>query len=128
MVSSERSKIVQYFIFYTQFDILYILKSKYTNKKIPSKIDKLILVNITNAKLKNKFKIIFSSNLRSLELDHFNQPISNLPRSLRILVFDCYFNQSIDELPEKLKVLKLGKKFNKSITNIPKALKNINFL
>jgi hypothetical protein len=58
---------------------------------------------------------------------NFNQPIDNLPNSIKYLDFDfgSKFNQRIDNLPNNLTHLKLEEEFNQPISNLPLRLKKI---
>ena len=83
----------------------------------------------------------YPSNLTHLTLGKkFNQPIDNLPKSLKYLIFDnrdgdyqpidnrdCDFNQPIDNLPNSITNIILSKLFNQPIDNLPKSLKYLIF-
>jgi hypothetical protein len=54
----------------------------------------------------------------------FNQPLDNLPNSIKEIYFDAgsIFNQPVDVLPSNLKILSFGKYFNHNINNLPNGL------
>ena len=57
-----------------------------------------------------------------LEDCDFNQPIDNLPQTLKKLRISGEFNQSIDNLPQTLKRIELYGEFNKDLDKLPKNL------
>ena len=81
----------------------------------------------------------YPSNLTHLTLGKkFNQPIDNLPKSLKYLIFDnrdgdyqpidnrdCDFNQPIDNLPNSITHLTFSRKFNCPVDNLPNSLINL---
>lgn len=65
--------------------------------------------------------LIFPSN------SVFNQPINDLPISMKILSTGNSFNQTINNLPKNLVHLMLGEKFNTPINKLPPNLKTLIF-
>lgn len=59
----------------------------------------------------------------------FNQPVDNLPASVKIIIFGEAFNQSIDFLPESVEFIFFtsNSKFNKPINNLPSSLRYLIF-
>ncbi len=61
-------------------------------------------------------------NLEELEFGYnFNQPLTKLPRRLRLLKFGIRFNQPLPPLPETLRELILGHNFQRSV-QLPEGL------
>lgn len=59
--------------------------------------------------------------------NHFDQPVSIWPSSLRTLIFGSSFNQPLDNLPGTLITLKCGYAFNQPIDRLPRSLKSLVF-
>ena len=55
----------------------------------------------------------------------FNQPVDNLPISLKMLELGWYFNQPVDNLPDSLIDLKFNWIFKQKINRYPSSLKRI---
>ncbi len=57
----------------------------------------------------------------------FNQPINNLPNSMKKIIFDSdsLFNQPIDNLPNNLKHLELGDSFNQQVNHLPNSINKL---
>ena len=84
---------------------------------IPDNIKELHLGYYYNIKLSNL------PNLTKLVLSHeFNQPLDELPLSLKILVLGVKFSQPLDNLPNELDELILSNHYNESIDNIPDSI------
>ena len=68
-------------------------------------------------------------NLQSLSIRNyaFNQPINNLPGTLKSLIINsCIFNQTLDNLPDGLESLKIwSKAFNKPVNKLPNTLNSL---
>jgi len=127
-------KYIQYFIFYYNFDVRYILTSQY----LFSGLDKIDLVKILNLNFNinqpidelifNNKQDMYKSiqNLRELYLgERFNQTIDYLPQSLKILILEDNFNQSVNHLPKNLKIIKFGRKFDQPVNYLPQSLKEL---
>jgi len=72
-------------------------------------------------------KVTFMPNLEILNLpDSFNQPLINLPQSLKYLTLGNNFNSKI-LLPSNLKCITFGRNFNQHIDNYPESLTHITF-
>ena len=57
----------------------------------------------------------------------FNQPVGNLPSSLRHLSFRGSFDQSVDELPSNITHLTFGDFFNKNVDSLPSSITHLIF-
>ena len=67
------------------------------------------------------------NSLKLLKLGNdFNQPLSNLSNSLKLLNLGFKFNQPLPNLPNSLKYLRLGNDFNQPLPNLPNSLKSLN--
>lgn len=59
----------------------------------------------------------------------FNQPLDNLPKSLKSLtIYSHKFNHSLDNLPENLEYLIMAGKYNKPLDFLPSNLKELHLL
>ena len=55
----------------------------------------------------------------------FNQPVDNLPNSLKSLTFGSNFNQPLNNIPDSVSYLELGRQYSHKITKFPSSLKKI---
>jgi hypothetical protein len=66
------------------------------------------------------------SSLKYLELyDKFNQPLDLLPEGLKRLIINAEFNYPLDNLPAGLEYLEIRGAFNHPINNLPLGLKQL---
>jgi hypothetical protein len=69
----------------------------------------------------------YPSNLTHLKYcDNFNQPIDNLPNSLKKIVFNNgKYNKKLNNLPNSIELIELPEYYKLKIDKIPKKLKKI---
>jgi hypothetical protein len=115
-------------------------------KNLPENLLSLIISGPIPEKLPTTLKVLdFSESdynesidkilesLQNLEVlclaKNYNQPINNIPKTLKKLVLGYSYNNSLDILEniDNLEILELGLKFNQTLNNLPKKLKKLKF-
>lgn len=89
----------------------------------------ITLHNKYNKPLTNDiFDFIINNNATDIKFgSHFNQPIDNLPYTIKSLIFGYNFNQLLDYLPNSIESIEFGIGFNQPVNNLPNSLKSIKF-
>jgi hypothetical protein len=72
--------------------------------------------------LKNYLKLNFEFSQKKFKGSNFNQPLNNLPITIKKIFLGYSFNHPLDNLPSNLELLKLGYNFNQSLDYLPESL------
>lgn len=100
---------------------------------IPMNLKSLSLPNIHNFAFHKMFPNrengeSFFPQLEHLAIgDHYNEPVDDLPKTLKSLKLGFHFNRPLNRLPPNLETLELGWYFNRSIEGIPSGIKILKF-
>lgn len=92
---------------------------------LPDFLENLYLSSHFDQPVNNLPKTLKKLSIGDFINDRFNQSVNNLPVNLEILQLGTKFNQSVDYLPNSLKILILGTEFNQPINNLPNLLEEL---